>query len=43
MESYVNLSGRVAIVTGGRRQLGAAHAVRLAECGADICLGSVKK
>lgn len=38
MESYVNLSGRVAIVTGGRRQLGAAHAVRLAECGADICL-----
>ncbi len=41
MESSIVLSGRVAIVTGGRRQLGAAQAVRLAECGADVCLADL--
>lgn len=41
METHINLSGNTAIVTGGRRQLGAAHAVRLAECGADICLADI--
>lgn len=34
----ISLKGKVAIVTGGRRQLGRAHALRLAECGADVAL-----
>ena len=37
----VSLAGKVAIVTGGRRQLGAAQAIRLAECGADICIADI--
>lgn len=37
----IALDDRIAIVTGGRRQLGAAQAVRLAECGADVCLVDV--
>jgi len=41
MHPTISLDGRVAIVTGGRRQLGAAHAIRLAECGADICLADI--
>lgn len=41
MDNALNLSGQTAIVTGGRRQLGAAQAVRLAECGADICLADI--
>lgn len=38
MSIKISLAGKVAIVTGGRRQLGAAQAKRLAECGADICI-----
>ena len=34
----INLEGKNAIVTGGRRQLGRAQAIRLAECGADVAL-----
>lgn len=34
----INLEGKVAIVTGGRRQLGRAQAIRLAECGADVAV-----
>ena len=34
----INLEGKVAIVTGGRRQLGREHGIRLAECGADVAL-----
>ena len=41
MQPTIDLQNRVAIVTGGRRQLGAAHAIRLAECGADICLADI--
>jgi NAD(P)-dependent dehydrogenase (short-subunit alcohol dehydrogenase family) len=41
MKPTISLENRVAIVTGGRRQLGAAHAIRLAECGADICLADI--
>ena len=41
MQPTISLEGRVAIVTGGRRQLGAAHAIRLAECGANICLADI--
>ena len=41
MQPTINLENKVAIVTGGRRQLGACHAVRLAECGADICLADI--
>jgi len=41
MQPVISLADRVAIVTGGRRQLGAAQAVRLAECGADICLADL--
>ncbi|MGI9659344.1 MAG: SDR family NAD(P)-dependent oxidoreductase [Gaiellaceae bacterium] len=37
----ISLAGRIAIVTGGRRQLGRAQAVRLAECGADVCLADI--
>ena len=38
----IALDNRVAIVTGGRRQLGAAQAIRLAECGADICVADLE-
>ena len=38
MPPAIILSDRIAIVTGGRRQLGVAQAIRLAECGADVCL-----
>ena len=41
MSIEVSLAGKVAIVTGGRRQLGAAQAKRLAECGADICIADI--
>ncbi|MCB2052432.1 MAG: SDR family NAD(P)-dependent oxidoreductase, partial [Novosphingobium sp.] len=41
MSIEISLSGKVAIVTGGRRQLGAAQAIRLAECGADICVADI--
>lgn len=34
----INLQGKVAIVTGGRRQLGRAQALRLAECGAHVAV-----
>ncbi len=37
----INLEGKVAIVTGGRRQLGRAQAIRLAECGADVALADI--
>lgn len=38
MAVTIDLSDKVALVTGGRRQLGRAHAIRLAECGADLCV-----
>ena len=41
MSIEVSLAGKVAIVTGGRRQLGAAQAKRLAECGADVCIADI--
>lgn len=41
MSIQISLEGKVAIVTGGRRQLGAAQAIRLAECGADICIADI--
>lgn len=41
MTVTIDLSGKVALVTGGRRQLGRAHAVRLAECGADVCVADI--
>ena len=41
MPSTIILADRVAIVTGGRRQLGAAQAIRLAECGADVCVADL--
>lgn len=41
MDTQFSLAGKVAIVTGGRRQLGAAQAVRLAELGADVCLADI--
>lgn len=41
MDTQFLLSGKVAIVTGGRRQLGAAQAIRLAELGADVCLADI--
>jgi|TARA_B110000003_G_scaffold60933_1_gene61204 3-oxoacyl-[acyl-carrier protein] reductase len=41
MSITISLAGKVAIVTGGRRQLGAAQAIRLAECGADICIADI--
>ena len=41
MSPAIILSDRVALVTGGRRQLGAAQAIRLAECGADVCLADL--
>lgn len=34
----IDLAGKRAIVTGGRRQLGRMHAIRLAECGADVAI-----
>ena len=37
----VNLEGKIALVTGGRRQLGRAHAIRLAECGADVAIADI--
>lgn len=37
----IDLAGKVALVTGGRRQLGRAHAIRLAECGADVCVADI--
>lgn len=41
MDNIISLKGRTAIVTGGRRQLGAAQAIRLAQCGADICIADL--
>lgn len=41
MKVSVDLEGKVAIVTGGRRQLGRAQAIRLAECGANVCLADI--
>lgn len=41
MTNSLSLAGKVAIVTGGRRQLGAAQAFRLAELGADVCLADI--
>ncbi|MDQ2081482.1 glucose 1-dehydrogenase [Xanthobacteraceae bacterium Astr-EGSB] len=41
MSVEISLAGKVAIVTGGRRQLGRAQAVRLAECGADVCVADI--
>lgn len=41
MSIEISLAGKVAIVTGGRRQLGAAQAIRLAQCGADICIADI--
>ena len=37
----VSLEGKIALVTGGRRQLGRAQAIRLAECGADIAIADI--
>lgn len=37
----ISLHGKVAIVTGGRRQLGRAHAIRLAECGANVAVADI--
>lgn len=37
----IDLKGKVALVTGGRRQLGRAQAIRLAECGADVCVADI--
>ncbi len=41
MSIEISLAGKVAIVTGGRRQLGAAQAKRLAESGADVCIADI--
>lgn len=41
MSIGINLEGKVAIVTGGRRQLGRAQAIRLAQCGANVCLADI--
>jgi len=41
MSVEISLAGKVAIVTGGRRQLGRAQAIRLAECGADVCVADI--
>jgi NAD(P)-dependent dehydrogenase (short-subunit alcohol dehydrogenase family) len=38
MTIEISLKDKVAIVTGGRRQLGRAHAIRLAEAGADVAI-----
>ena len=41
MSIEVSLAGKVAIVTGGGRQLGAAQAKRLAESGANVCIADI--
>lgn len=41
MSLEISLPNKVAVVTGGRRQLGRAQAVRLAECGAHVCVVDV--
>lgn len=37
----IDLSNKIALVTGGRRQLGQAQAIRLAECGADVVIADI--
>ena len=37
----ISLEGKIALVTGGRRQLGKADALRLAEAGADVAVADV--
>ena len=38
----IDLEGKIALVTGGRRQLGRAQAIRLAECGAHVAVADIE-